>query len=169
MPHQEPADQVGRTLYCKRSACVYAFLIHAWVYLMLFFSFCSLCFCMFVPVFASLQAGHDSRPTAPEQPSQGLFLPLPVCLLQPGEEELHPGVRIPPTYSIYPPTLSFTCHMGSVHSSVAQFRSWFVLRNVKENIKCGLIYQPFVSPAYLTAPSWRSDGNEVYKTCTRDN
>lgn len=114
--HPELLDHcVTRLYHCVyMCVCVYFNPVHVLVYLChlnvwmcvwsLHFVVLYWCVCMHVflgvPVFSLLpsQAGHDSRPTDPEQPRQDLFHPLPACLLQPGQKELHTGVRIAPTF-----------------------------------------------------------------------
>lgn len=76
-----------------------------------------------VHVFAPPQAGPDSWPKGPQQPSQDLFLPLPASLLQPGEEELHSGVRNTPSASplLLSPALSQSFLIHSLQNVEAGF------------------------------------------------
>lgn len=135
--------------------CMYAYLIHAWVYTYEYvcLSFCILFVCMNIMcmnmctcVFPS-QAGHDSRPTAAEQPSQDLFLTLLACLLQPGQKELHTGVRMQP-----PPTSPpLTYLMGSVQIQSIQET---ICPQKYENWKSGLLRSDFLFESIEANVKW---------------
>lgn len=81
-------------IYMSRYVCSSFLRFFFFVYKQYVYEHVYVCVCVF-PLLPS-QAGHDSWPTAAEQPSQDLFLTLLACLLQPGQKELHAGVRMRP-------------------------------------------------------------------------
>lgn len=123
MSHKEPTNQVGRTTTwsgCKlHEPLIFQCSTKAAGQHDCPVCVCTACIHMCVFTFPPMQAGHDSRPTAPEQPNQDLFLPLPTGLLQPGQKELHSGVRM----GLY--TWRQLCS-PQFHSS--KCRMWFVLK-----------------------------------------
>lgn len=97
----------SRLNLCMATSALLCFSLHLWLWV---FARAPLSICVCPCMFRLLsQAGHDCRPTEPEQPNQDLFLPIPACLLQPGQKELRPGVRIPPdTHTHTQPDLLLT-------------------------------------------------------------